>query len=187
MADEIMLDEAFNEQVDTAAVAKREEEALLPEATYATVPALRCTAQRVKHSAFGDPAAGGKGRRIVRYFGEVKAQVKKQTPEGEVVTEVKGFLGFDISPDAAVVSETNQQGQPNRNAGKPDGLTKRWDMAVRAYQTASGAKPQTEAEVITFIRDYSVNIRLGRFAPEDGSEPKNIVYAITAPRPEAAV
>ena len=169
---EFSLDKAFEDQIDFDAIADVEESGLLPEGTYVTVPALKVTWETQPHEAYP------RGRRIVRFFGQVTGR------QGE--EDVRGWVGFDISPDTALEPDTRRDGKPNRNAGKPDGLSRRWAQCVRAYQVAVGENPTTSGHVIAFVRDYPVQLRVGRYAPPD-REARNVGYSISPVRPSATV
>lgn len=164
-AHELTLDELLEQQVAMDQVKQAEKDLLLPAATYTTVPALKLKLTR-----------NDQGRQFARFFGGIVASLES----GE---EVKGNVGFSISWERANRLDRETGG----DTGKPDNATKLYVQAVAAYKKAYGEAPSTTGDVIKYLRDYPVRVRVIQIGvpternPEPDGEAGNMVVAISAP------
>ena len=139
-----------------------QEELLLPEGNYRTLPALSLTARVSDRAMVTDRDGKERGRIQYRFF----AQVQNETDGA------KGGLGFTISPDRV-------RGQ----SGRPDGQSTLWTQAVNAFTHANGRQPSTNMEVAEYIRDYPVRLRIGKLAGNERfPDPANFVRSLSAVR-----
>lgn len=162
---EASMDELFEQQVKMDEVKQAEKDMLIPAATYTTVPALQ-----VKKGV------SEAGRPYVRFFGPIQAVIEAT---GE---EVKANIGFAFSH-----VRQNRIDKDGEDTGKPDNMTKLYTNAVAAYKKAYGENPATVNDVINYIRDYPVRVRVIQVGvptknnPEPTGEAGNMVVAISAP------
>ena len=63
-----------------------------------------------------------------------------------------------------------------------------WMQAVTAYKVAYGQEPGSKGDVLAYLRDYPIRLRVGQYnvpkegGPEPTGEPGNTIYAISAVR-----
>lgn len=167
------LDGIFDEEVDLNAAEKAEADTLLPPGTYDTVPVLSATPYEAQ-------TGPNTGRRGFRMFGEVLSR-KPISRNGAAPAITGGRLGFRVSPE-----------RRDREDGTPDLQTRLWAQAIRAYTQAAGAKPTTNRDVVEYLKNYPVGMRLGQIGvptesnPNPDGDPGNIVYSIFPVRGERA-
>ena len=160
------LDALYDQGVDMDAVEKSESDSLLPNGGYQTIPVLAVTPYQTR-------SGPNKGRIGFRLYGEVVSRKPLVRVDGEAPQIVTGRLGFRVSPE-----------RRNREDGTPDTQFKLWTNSVRAFIVAAGYKPQTNREVIEYLRNYPVGLRVGQVGvpternPEPDGEPGNAVFTI---------
>lgn len=159
------LDELFDQQIKMDEVKQAEKDLLLPAATYTTVPAMT-----VKKGVSEET-----NRPYVRFFGPIVATLES----GE---EIKANIGFAFSH-----VRKNRTDADGNDTGKPDNMTKLYTQAIAAYKKAYGEAPVTVNDVINYVRDYPVRVRViqvgvpTRNNPDPTGEAGNMVVAISAP------
>jgi len=185
MSDELNMDEMWEQGIDQDELRKGQADLLLPVGTYHTIPAL--TLQ------FNDEVGKFDGRpvgSVARYFGQVErratdkdvqaaAKDGREIKEGDVIA--RGAIGFNVSP-----IRINSKDRDGRDTGRPDRTYRLWMNSVAAYKIAYGAEPNVKSDVLNFIRDYEVRIRVGQYNvpternPEPEGDPGNNVLAVSA-------
>lgn len=159
------MEELFEAQVKMDEVKQAEKDLLLPVATYTTVPALQ-----VKKGVSDN------GRPYVRFFGPIQTVIEAT---GE---EIKANIGFTFSH-----VRKNRLDKDGEDTGKPDNMTKLYTNAVSAYKKAYSENPSTVNDVINYIRDYPVRVRVIQIgvptknSPDPTGEAGNMVVALSAP------
>jgi len=160
------LDALYDEGVDQDAVERVEADMLLPGGSYTSVPVLTVT-------AFQTSKGPNVGRRGFRLYGEIRSNKPLSRGKDLAPDYITGRVGFQISPE--------RRDKPD---GGPDNQTKLWANAVRAYIQAAGYKPESNREVIKYLTDYPIGIRLGQVGvpternPEPTGDPGNMVFSI---------
>ena len=128
------------------------------------------------------------GRLVFRFFGPAVMTITEKNAKALKLApgvEVYGQFGFGISPERrnAVKDGVDQ--------GTPDGASQRWAQAVKAYEVAYKAKPATVGDVVRYLQNYPINIRVIQIGvptdrnPEPDGEPGNIVMALSVVREQA--
>jgi hypothetical protein len=181
MSDELNMDEMWEGGIDQDELKRGAADLLLPVATYTTVPALTLTFNEEPGKFDGRPAGS-----VARYFGQIERHANEKdvekglaTKEGEIIG--RGAIGFGISP-----LRVNSKDRDGKDTGRPDRAFRLWMNAVAAYKIAYGAEPQAKSDVLNFVRDYPVRIRVGQYGvptennPEPDIDPGNNVLAISA-------
>lgn len=130
------VDELHEEALDHEADEKALKDSLLPAYTYTTVP-------EVKVNVY----TNDDGRKVARLFGHIIAVDNKtgQTIEGNIGTSL------------------SWQRRDNPETGKPDGATKRYLGAKRAFKEAMGHEPATAAELLNYLVNYPTRWRVTQF------------------------
>jgi len=148
--EELSIDDLYSSSLDQEEFEKVRSSTLLKKGTWTTDPPFVPTIKRDKTN-----------RLIVRFWGKV------------VLGDEKGMIGFRYSPEArnAVNRETGE------DLKKPDRATKNYVMAVKAYEAANGKKLENQGELVAYLRDYPVRLRIDEFNGE------NMVMSISAVRP----
>jgi hypothetical protein len=181
MSDELNMDQMWEGGIDNDELKRGAADLLLPVATYHTVPAITLT--------FNDQVGKFDGRpvgSVARYFGQIiRLATEKDVAAGKAVKEGEqigqGFIGFGVSP-----LRVNAKDRDGKDTGRPDRTYRLWMNAVTAYKLAYGADPQSKGDVLNFIRDYPVRVRVGQYNvptennPEPDGDPGNNVLAISA-------
>jgi len=181
VSDELNMDELWQGGIDKDELAKAQADLLMPIGTYETVPGLTMTFNEEADKFSGRPAGT-----VAHYFGPVELRVTEKdvakNPSltiGDVIA--KGSQGFNISP-----IRVNAKDRTGKDTGRPDRAYRLWMNAVAAYKVAYGAEPSSKLEVLAFVRDYTVRLRIGQYnvptedRPDPDGEPGNSVYAISA-------
>lgn len=186
MTDELNMDQVWEGGIDKDELAKGQADLLLPVATYHTVPALTLS--------FNDKVSEFDGRpvgTVARYFGRVERRatekdVEAAAKDGVTIREGDilnaGQFSFNVSALRVNVKDRNT----GKDTGRPDRTYQNWMNAVAAYKVAFGQEPQTKMDVLNYLRDYEVRIRIGQSNvpternPEPEGDPRNTVYAISA-------
>jgi hypothetical protein len=152
---EVTMDDLYAAEIDSEAQTKERMELLLPVGTYVTTPPFEFKLDSDKN-----------GRKQARFFGEV------------VMGDVKGKLGMRVSwvRKNKVVTQNGVE----TDTGKPDNSYKLYLQASKAFTAAYGREPINAADVITYLRDYPVRLRI--IALPDGDS--NMVVAISPVRAE---
>lgn len=169
------MDELFEQAVDMEVVTRTQADALRPSGAYVTIPNLTVQAARQEKT----------GRLTFRFFGPAEMTVTdKSGPKLKLLpgTVVRGQFGFTTSPErankvkAGVVTE------------EPDNASKLWAMGVRAFERAYQGKPRTFGDVVRYIQEFPVVLRVIQVGvptesnPEPDGEPGNIVMGISPVR-----
>lgn len=173
------MDALFEKHVDFDDVRKTQSDSLKPVGSYHTVPVLNVQANRVKEGA-------NAGRLMIRFFGPATLLVTEKNAKAAglpVGTEIKAQFGFGISPERA--NKVQRDGTPT---GEPDHSSKLWAQAVSAYEVAYKQKAATIGDVVRYVQNYPVVIRVIQVGvasaknPEPDGEPGNIVMGISPVR-----
>lgn len=149
---EFTMDDLNEERVDQEKLKAAERDLALPVGTYTTVPPFNPTTELDKE-----------GRKQVAFWGEVV------TVEEGSGREIRGKTGFRLS-----WVRVNKVDENKIDTGKPDHKHKLYIQAHRTFCEASGNEAGTPAEVVDFLKNYQVRLRLIRT-----DDAKNIVVAIT--------
>ena len=174
------LDTLYDEGVDHDAVERVEADLLMPGGSYRTVPVLMLDVYETKQGPHV-------GRRGFRFFGEIISSKPLSRNNGGEPTIVNGRISFKASPERRNRMEEirGDDGRTTyKDTGKPDAESNRWANAVRAFTLAAGYKPGTNREVVEFIKNYPVGLRVGQIGvpterrPDPTGEPGNVVYSI---------
>lgn len=131
---ELSLDDLFNDEIDRETVDKAQKEMLLPVGTYTTTPPFTIT----KHGKYDD------GRRFVRFFGTI------------TMGDHTGRIGLGMSPDYRNAKDF----ETGEELEKPDSQYKLYVNAEKAFKAAYGREATTVSEVIAYVRDYPVRLRV---------------------------
>ena len=161
---ELTLDELFNQGINRDEVKKAERDLLLPAATYTTIPPLQLKLSQ-----------NDEGRPFARFFGLIQATVNDQ--------EIRTNIGFSLSWERMdrVDRETGE------STGKPDNAYKLFTQAVGAYKKAYGEAAGSHGDVVKYLRDYPIRVRVIQIGvpternPNPDGEPGNMVVAVSAP------
>ena len=179
------MDALFEQSVNQDDVRQTQADALKPYGSYVTLPVLNLQAGRQDVSKSSISPAGNKDRLTFRFFGPAQMTVTEKNtkstklPAGSIV---KGQFGFNMSPERA------NKLKDGSDTGEPDGASQRWAQAVKAYETAYKAKPATFGDVVRYVQNYPVVIRVIQVGvptdnnPEPDGEPGNIVMALSPVR-----
>ncbi len=152
---EVTMDDLYAAEIDTEAQTKERVELLLPSGTYTTTPPFSFKLDTDKS-----------GRKQARFFGEI------------IMGEIKGKQGMRVSWERR--NKKVLEGGVEVDTGKPDNSYKLYLQASKAFATAYGREPANAADVITYLRDYPVRLRV--IALPDGDS--NMVVAISPVRAE---
>lgn len=153
---EVTMDDLYAAEIDSEAQTKERMELLLPVGTYVTTPPFDFKLDTDKN-----------GRKQARFFGEI------------VMGEIKGKLGMRISWER--VNKKIMENGVEVDTGKPDNAYKLYLQASKAFASAYGREPKSAADVIPYLRDYPVRLRV--IALPDGDS--NMVVAISPVRTES--
>ena len=155
---ELSMDDLFKITVDVAGAKKVEEDNLLPDGTYTTVPPLVAAPGRSKD-----------GREYVRLFGSV------------VLGEAQKKMGYSLSWQRRNRKTKNQDGSFT-DLGTPDNMSLLWAQAVTAYRQVYQQEPESIGQVIAYLRDYPHRIRVGKIGtgPNAQGSPGNMVFSLSA-------
>ena len=170
---EVTMDDLFEQQIDHEDVRRTEADALRPVGTYTTGKLMMVREVEGELDYNGNPNPR-KGRTVFRYFGPASLVVTEKTaPTLNVVvgTEIKGFFTLRVSPE-----------RYNWDDGSPDTQSKLWVQAVKAYSVAYGERATSVGQVVEFLREGPVRIRvIQKNIKEDSKgEPRNDVVAVSA-------
>lgn len=181
MSDELNMDQMWEGGIDNDELKKGAADLLLPVATYHTIPALTLSFNDQPGKFDGRPVGS-----VAHYFGQIERRATdkdvvagKAEKEGEVIG--RGIIGFNVSP-----LRVNAKDKDGKDTGRPDRTFRLWMNAVTAYKVAYGQDPQSKGDVLNFIRDYEVRLRVGQYNvptennPEPDGDPGNNVLAISA-------
>ena len=174
------MDQLFQAAVNEQDVRDIQEGVLKPNGSYTTIPVLNLQASRAKVGEFSTLARGRNedGRVVFRFYGPAQMIVdEKSAPRVKlpVGTIVKGQFGFAVSPDRA------NKLKDGVDSGEPDGASQRWAQAVKAYEVAYKAKPASNGDVVRYLENYPVIIRVIQVGvaternPEPDGEPSKCV------------
>lgn len=152
---EMSMDDLFNEHVEHEQVAKAASDLLLKEGTYTTVPALSLRLRK-------DPKDDN--RPYADFYGPIQ------------LGDEKGRIGFRLS----WVRRNKVDFNTKQVTDKPDAAYVKYGQAVKAFEAAYGHKANTIPEVLQYIRDFPVRLRVGVVGGED--DPKNYVFNISPVR-----
>lgn len=164
--EDLGLDSLYDQAVDIDGVERAEADALLPGGSYQTVPVLTVAPYETKTG----PNAGRMG---FRFYGEVASRKPLSRSDGQPPQMVSGRLGFRMSNE-----------RRNKNDGTPDSQYRLWMNAVRAFKIAAGYDPSTNREVVDYVKNYPVGLRVGQVGvpteqnPNPEGEPGNAVFSI---------
>ena len=182
------MDTLFGTAVNQEDVRQTQADSLKPVGSYVTLPTLNLQASRVDMTRNSVSPSGAKDRLMFRFFGPAQMTVTEKNakaagqPAGSIV---KGQFGFGISPERA------NKLKNGADSGEPDGASQRWAQAVKAYEVAYKAKPATMGDVVRYVQNYPVVIRVIQVGvpseayPEPDGEPGNVVMAISPVREQA--
>lgn len=183
------MDSLFEQAVNQDEVRQTQSDALKPAGSYVTTPRLNLQAGRQKVSEFTALPGGGDTRLTFRFFGPAALTVTEKNsaalrlPVGSVV---KGQFGFAMSP------ERGNKVKNGQDSGEPDGQSQMWAQAVKAYEIAHKQKPRTWGDVVRYVENYPVVLRVIQMNvpsernPEPDGEPRNLVMALSPVREERA-
>lgn len=152
-AAEFTLEDLFNEGINEEQVNQGAKDMALPNGTYTTVTPFQPKLGTDKVHP---------DRKIVSFWGGIE------------LADVKGKIGFRISNTRF----NKLDADTGADTGKPDMAYKLYVMAVKAFKVAYGAEPASFGDVITYIRDYPVKLRLVQ-----ASDGGNIVVSISPIKP----
>jgi hypothetical protein len=152
---EVTMDDLYAAEIDSESQTKERLELLLPVGTYITTPPFSFKLDTDKN-----------GRKQARFFGEI------------VLGDIKGKIGMRIS--WVRVNKKVFEGGVEVDTGKPDNAYKLYLQASKAFAAAYGAEPKNAADVVTYLRDYPVRLRV--ISLPDGDS--NMVVAISPVRAE---
>ena len=169
------MDAMFERVVDQDVVRKIEADSLRPVGTYTTETLTLNVDIEGELDYNGNPNPR-KGRTVFRYNGKATMIVdEKNAPSLELPpgTLVSGYFTVRMSPD-----------RYNWDDGSPDTQSKLWANAVKAYKLAVGHATPSVRQVVDYVRDYPVRLRvIQKNTKEDAKgEPRNDVVAISAVR-----
>ena len=167
------MDALFERQVSMDDVRRVEADSLRPVGTYIT------QGLAMQHEVEGELGYNGepnprKGRSVFRFYGpatltvaDEKQSLALKAPIGQ---EIKGYFTMRISPDRF-----------NWDDGSPDTQTKLWAQAVKACSVAYGESPKSVRQVVEYVRDYPVRLRvIQKNTKEDSTgAPRNDVVALS--------
>ena len=153
---EVTMDDLYAAEVDNDAQTKERMELLLPVGTYVTTPPFEFKLDTDKS-----------GRKQARFFGKI------------VMGEVKGNLGMRLSWERR--NKKILQDGVEVDTGKPDNSYKLYLQASKAFAAAYGREPKNAADVVTYLRDYPVRLRVIQLPDGDS----NMVVSITPVRTES--
>ena len=150
------LDDLFSITVDAEALKDAETRMALPTGPYVTIPPMVTTRFRSED-----------GRDTIKLWGKIVGA-------DESGKEIKGSASFSVGwePRNGVLFKDGVN--TGEDSGKPDSATKNYIQAKRAFKVAYGQEANNPGEVVHFLRDYAVRLRLINI------EGKNIVVAISA-------
>ena len=169
------MDALFEAAVNMDDVRQTQSEALKPAGAYQTIPALTVTKKVLDEG----PNAG---RPIIRFYGPGVLTVVERNAKRiglPVGATVKGAFGFGLSPVRAFKVRDGER------TTEPDLASTLWVEAVAAFKVAYHREPALVSEVVEYIQNYPVNIRVIKLEPTDERpdiEPGNIVMGLTAVR-----
>ena len=181
------MDALFEQAVNQEDVRQTQADALKPAGSYVTQPVLNLQAARAEMTRGSVSPQGHKDRLMFRFFGQAQMTVTEKNAKATglpVGTIVKGQFGFGISPERA---------DKTSGTGGPDGASQRWAQAVKAYEFAYKTKPATMGDVVRYVQNYPVVIRVIQVGiptdnnPEPDGEPGNVVMAISPVREAAGL
>lgn len=129
---------------------KAAEDLLLATGNYVTRPALTLTVQQSEREET-------RGRTEYRYF----AQVESETGE-------RGGIGFTLSPE-----------RRDTPTGKPDQRYQLWLQADKAFTLANGREATSQREIVEYVRDYPLTLRITRLPATDRFDASNQVRRIS--------
>lgn len=133
-AQELTLDDLFNEQIDQAALLKTQSDSILPAGTYVTQPPLRLTLAKDKT-----------GRPVANFWAKIE------------MGDVKGAIGFRLS----AVRKNSIDRQTGELTEKPDMASRNFAAAGKAYTVAyGGEKANSLGDLLTYLRDYPIKLRV---------------------------
>lgn len=181
MSDELNMDQMWEGGIDNDELKRAAADLLLPVATYLSKAPLTLS--------FNDQVGKFDGRPIgavAHFFGVIERPATDKDvvagvaqKEGEIIG--RGIIGFNVSP-----LRVNAKDREGKDTGRPDRTFRLWMNAVTAYKLAYGADPQGKGDVLNFLRDYPVRLRVGQYNvptennPEPDGDPGNNVMAISA-------
>lgn len=145
MSEEEVLAAAAEAPVDFEEAEKTRKAAMGKAGTYCTVPPMVVQAGFTKDSEYG------KGGRL-QYAAYGPAVMKDGTEER---------LRFTYSP-----IRLNKVAEDGSETEKPDNKSKLFSQAVQAYATVYGKRPETQADIVEYLRTYPVLLRT--FQGNDG-------------------
>lgn len=157
-AQELSIDDLFAQSVDADKQTAAEKELLLKAGTWTTVPPFAPKVTKDKT-----------GRTIINFFGRVRL-LDKDGNETD-----KGSIGFRMSPDRRNAKDFETQEETD----KMDRPSKNYVMAVKAFKVAYERDPENVGEVVTYLRDYEIRLRIMQTQSLE-----NMVVAISAVPPQ---
>ena len=169
------MDALFDQQVSDEDMRRIDADSLRPVGTYVTEKLTMVFETEGPLDYAGNPNPR-KGRSVFRFFGPATMVVGEREAaalKATVGTKITGYFTVRISPD-----------RYNWDDGSPDTQTKLWGMAVKAYKLAAGKATCSVREVVEYVRDYPVRLRvIQKNVKEDSTgQPRNDVVAISAVR-----
>ena len=169
------MDTLFELAVNMDEVRQTQSDALKPAGSYTTIPALS-----VQKKILDDgPNAG---RPVIRFYGPAALTVVERNAKRTglpVGTVVKGVFGFGISPTRAGKIKDGVR------TNEPDLATTLWADAATAFKVAYHREPKVISELVEYVANYPVNIRVIKLEPTDERpdvEPGNLVMGLSAVR-----
>jgi len=150
-----------NMQFDAAEVDKAMHDLALPTGGYTTTAGMVLSTSEFEDRAYA------------QIWGEVQGMIDI---EGKL-TEVKGRVGYRLSPERRNGTKWVDGVNTGEDSGKPDSASKLYAMAAKLFIKTYQQEPATPMDVFEFLRDYAHRVRL--MATEDG---RNIVLSISALR-----
>ena len=190
MADEVNLDELWQQGIDTDELAKGAKDLLMPVGTYRSVPPMTLSFNDQE-----DEFSGRKPGSQANVFGEFQMVVRakdlekvhKTNPDAKVGDVLaRGYLGVRLSPIRVNVKDR----ETGRDTGRPDRAYQLWINAVAAFKKAYGREPGSQMEVLRYLTDYEFQARVGQYNvpteknPEPEGNPGNNVQSISAVQEE---
>ena len=169
------MDALFEGAVNMNEVRQTQSDVLKPAGSYVTVPAL--SVQKKIPEDGPNP-----GRPMIRFYGPATMTVVERTAKRTglpVGTVVKGAFGFGMSPVRANKVKDGVRG------AEPDLATTIWAESVTAFKAAYHREPALVSEVVEYVANYPVNIRVIKLEPTDERpdiEPGNLVMGLSAVR-----
>lgn len=171
--EEFTMDMLLNQQVSFEQVKQAEKDLLLPAGTYTSVPPFEVKFVRGNQD----------GRPYARFWGNIFAAINR--PDG-TIEDVQGKIGFSFSWQR----KNRIDRETGIDSGKPDNAYKLYVQAVNAFKRAYSEDPSTDGDVVKYVRDYPVRLRLIQVGvpternPNPDGEPGTMVVAISAPLSE---